>query len=101
MRPIYLARLDKTRPVLLLTREHAVDRLVRVTVAPITSRVRGLASEVPLGRTNGLDTECAVSIDNVLTISKDLLGRQVGWLLDSEEEALAKAIAFAYDLTKI
>ena len=55
MRPIHLADLDKTRPVLVLTRELVRPHLTRVTVAPITSRVRGLSSELPVGTANGLD----------------------------------------------
>jgi len=49
MRPIHSARLDKTRPVLVLTREVVRPHLGRVTVAPITSTVRGLSTEVPVG----------------------------------------------------
>jgi len=49
MRPIHSARLDKTRPVLVLTREVVRPHLSRVTVAPITSTVRGLSTEVPVG----------------------------------------------------
>ena len=98
MRPIHLARLDKTRPVLLLTRANSAERMTRVTVAPITSTARGLASEVPLDPRNGIDHPCAVSIDNVLTIEQAQLGRQVGFLFDDQEPALAAAIAYAFDL---
>jgi mRNA interferase MazF len=58
MHPIWLAQLDKVRPVVILTRDEV--RLVRtlVTVAPITTTVRGLQSEVPVGRANGLDHGC-------------------------------------------
>lgn len=55
MRPIHLAQLDKTRPVLLLTRAVAVGRLRTVTVAEITSRIHGLHTEVLVGPSNGLD----------------------------------------------
>jgi len=53
MRPIYAAHLDKTRPVLILTREVVRPHLSRVTVAPITSTIRGLSTEVPVGAANG------------------------------------------------
>ena len=56
MRSIHLARLDKTRPVLILTRELVRPYLSRVTVAPITGTVRGLSTELPVGRRNGLRT---------------------------------------------
>lgn len=98
MREICLARLDKTRPVLVLTRQAARDAMSKVTVAPITSTVKGLASELPVGRDNGLREPSAVSLDNVLTIQVDLLGRTIGFLHDSQEQALARAIVVAYDL---
>lgn len=98
MREICLARLDKTRAVLVLTRDAARSAMTRVTVAPITSTVKGLSSEVPVGPVNGLDHEGAVSIDNVVTIPAKLLGRTVGFLSGSQEALLARAIVLAYDL---
>lgn len=55
MRPIHIARLDKARPVLVLTRALVRPHLARVTVAPITTTVRGLSAEVHVGPGNGLD----------------------------------------------
>jgi mRNA interferase MazF len=55
VRPIHLVRLDKTRPALILTREVVRPHLARVTVAPITSRIRGLTVELPVGPSNGFD----------------------------------------------
>lgn len=98
MRPIYLAHLDKVRPVVILTREIAVGRLNNVTVAPITSTVRGIATELPVGLDNGLDHACAVSLDNIVTIRTGQLSRQIGMLLDRQEPALAEAIRAAFDL---
>lgn len=98
MRPIHAARLDKTRPVLILTREVVRPHLTQVTVAPITSRVRGLSTEVPVGRANGLDQECVVSCDNIVTIPVTTLGRQLGYLLSEQEELLSEAIRAAFDL---
>lgn len=98
MRPIHLAKLDKTRPVLVLTREVIRPHLKRVTVAPITSTIRGLSTEVPVGRRNGLDHDSAVSCDNVQTIEKTQLGRQLGYLLPEQESDLAEAIGIAFDL---
>lgn len=57
MREICLARLDKTRPVVVLTRAAARSAMTKVTLAPITSTVKGLHSEVPVGAANGLDGE--------------------------------------------
>ncbi len=98
MRPIHVASLDKTRPVLVLTRELVRPHLSRVTVAPITSTVRGLSTEVPVGRANGLAHDSVVSCDNILTIPVTALGRQVGLLLESQEAALTAAIHAAFDL---
>ena len=98
MRPIHLAQLDKRRPVLVLTREVARPRLRRVTVAPITTTVRGIATELAVGRANLLDHDSVVSLDNVQTILAADLREQVGWLLPHQEPALALAIQAAYDL---
>ena len=98
MRPIHVAKLDKQRPVLVLTRELARDALNNVTVAPITSTRRGLSTEVRVGVANGLDHDSVVSCDNVMTILKSELGPQIGWLLDNQENDLAEAILQAFDL---
>lgn len=98
MRPIHLAALDKTRPVLILTREPVRPFLNSLTVAPITSTIRGLSTEVPVGKANGLDHDSVVSCDNVSTIPKAAIGRLLGYLLPAQELQLAHAIAAAYDL---
>jgi mRNA interferase MazF len=98
MRPIHLAALDKTRPVLILTRELVRPHLTRVTVAPITSTVRGLSTEVPVGRDNGLDHPSVISCDNVVTIPTTALGCQIGQLLPEQEPALTAALHAAFDL---
>lgn len=98
MREICLVRLDKTRPALVLTREAARSAMTKVTVAPITSTVKGLSSEVRVGPDNGLDHECAVALDNVVTIHTSLLGRTVGYLTAEQEAELARAVVLAYDL---
>lgn len=98
MREICLARLDKTRPVVVLTRDAARAAMTKVTVAPITSTIKGLSSEVPLGRENGLDHTCAISVDNILTIPVSALGRTVGFLTEEQEGHLATAVVLAFDL---
>jgi mRNA interferase MazF len=98
MRPIHLAQLDKTRPVLILTREAVRPYLTRLTVAPITTTVRGLSTEVPVGAANGLDHDSVVSCDNIVTVPKSALGRHLGYLLPHQEPILAEAIIAAYDL---
>jgi len=98
MRPIHLARIDKTRPVVVLTRARARDAMATVTVAPITSTVRGLSTEVLVGRRNGLDHESAISCDNVTSIPARDLGRHLGYLLHDQEIELAVALVNAFDL---
>ena len=98
MREICLVRLDKTRPALVLTREAARAAMTKVTIAPITSMVKGLSSEVTVGPSNGLDHDCAVSLDNVVTVPAELLGRTIGFLSREQEVQLARAVVLAYDL---
>jgi len=98
MRPLHLARLDKVRPVLVLTRDVVRPYLANVTVAPVTSTIRGLSTEVPVGRRNGLDHDSVVSCDNITTIPARQLLQQVGYLLPAQEELLTEAILAAFDL---
>ncbi len=97
MRAIHLARLDKTRPVLILTREAAVGAR-DVTVAAITSTIRGVATELPVGKDNGLDHNCVVNLDDVQTILRTDLGRFMGFLGAHQESALHQALVRAFDL---
>jgi mRNA interferase MazF len=96
--PIWLARLDKTRPVLLLTREEV--RAVRhlVTIAPITSTARGLSSEVSVGVANGLDQDSVVNLDLITTVPRERLIRPLGTLLDNQEPTLTRAFHAAFEL---
>ena len=98
MRPIHIAQLDKARPVLVLTREIVRSHLSTVTVAPITTTVRGLSTEVPVDSANGFAGPSAVSCDNVTTIPVDALGQQIGVLMGRQEPELSRAIQAAFDL---
>ena len=98
MRPIHVAQLDKPRPVLVLTREVVRAHLTYVTVAPITTRIRGLSSEVGVGPANGLDGPSVVNCDGIVTVDAADLGAQIGVLLDAQEAALTDAIHAAFDL---
>lgn len=72
--------------------------MTKVTVAPVTSTIKGLSSEVGVGPGNGLDHDCVVSLDNVLTVPVGALGRIVGYLNATQEAQLARAVVLAYDL---
>jgi mRNA interferase MazF len=98
MRPIHLARLDKSRPVLVLTRELVRPLLNTVTIAPITTTIRGLSTEVAVGTVNGLGEQGVVACDHITTIPVAALGRQIGRLLDPQESDLTNAIRAAFDL---
>jgi mRNA interferase MazF len=98
VREIYLAHLDKTRPVLILTREAARGAMTKVTVAPITTTTKGLSSEVRVGPESGLDYDCAIALDNVVTVPVDLLGGTIGFLSDAQENELGRAVVLPYDL---
>ena len=98
MRSIHVARLDKARPVLVLTRELVRPHLTTVTVAPITTTIRGLSTEVLVDVVNGLAGQSVVSCDNITTIPADALGEHIGLLLDHQEQMLSDAIRAAFDL---
>lgn len=98
MRPIHVARLDKARPVLVLTRELVRPHMNTVTVAPITTTVRGLSTEVAVGSTNGLSERAVVACDHITTIPARALGSQIGRLFDAQEATLTEAIHAAFDL---
>lgn len=84
------------RPVLLVTRTAAIGVRTAVTVAPITRTIRGIPSEVPLGRRHGLQTRSVAGCDSLQTIPKDVLGaRAIGALSGDELLALDRALRFA------
>jgi mRNA interferase MazF len=68
---------DKKRPALVLTRNSAIAYLSTVTVAPITSTIRGVPSEVVLREEDGMKSPCAVNLHNAVTVSQQRLGRRV------------------------
>jgi len=68
------SRPDKKRPVLLLTRDSALEFLGEVTVAPVTSTIRDIPSEVVLTTEDGMPRDCAINLDHVQTVSMGRLG---------------------------
>lgn len=87
---------DKRRPVLILTRDSAIPYLTGVTVAPITTNVRGIPSEVPLSPAeDGVPADCAVSADNLQTVRKAGLGAQITRLSFERMRDVRAAIEFA------
>lgn len=98
MRPIHIVQMDKPRPAVILTRELARPHLATITVAPVTTTIRGAFTEVPLGPDNGLDHDCVASLDNAQVVDARAIGRLVGFLLPGQERELATAVSRAFDL---
>jgi mRNA interferase MazF len=85
---------DKKRPVVVLTRDSAISYLSTVSVAPITSIVRGVPSEVVLGEDDGMKMPCAVNLHNTITVSQDRLGRRVARLSSPRMAEICAALRF-------
>lgn len=92
-------RPDKQRPVVVLTRDSSIAYLSAVTVAPITSTVRGVPSEVMLSEQDGMKGTCAVNLHNVVTVSKAHLGRRVTMLSSERLREICAALGFALGCT--
>ena len=86
---------DKQRPVVILTRESAIGHLTTVTIAPITSTVRDVPSEVILDVDDGMKTRCAVNLHNAVTIAQARLGRRVGSLGAARMQEICAALRFS------
>jgi mRNA interferase MazF len=86
---------DKARPVLVLTRDSAIAYLSRLTVAPITSSIRGVPSEVVVGPDEGMKQPSAVNLHNVVTVQKSRVGRRVARLGEDKMRDVCRAIVFA------
>ncbi len=89
------SRPDKKRPVLILTRDSAVEFLGGVTVAPITSTVRDIPSEVLLTKADGMPRDCAVNLDHLQTVSKGKIGSLITTLSASKMEQIRPSLLFA------
>lgn len=86
------------RPVLLLSRDEAYAVRMAVTVAPVTTTIRGIAVDVSLGLEDGLPRLCAVNCDSMLTIPKAYLESRITRLSERKMEEVHKAIRFALDM---
>jgi mRNA interferase MazF len=86
---------NKRRPVVVLTRDSAIAYLSSVTIAPITSTIRGVPSEVVLNEEDGMKALCAVNLHNVVTISQHQLGRRVAHLSSLRMSEICAALRFS------
>jgi mRNA interferase MazF len=89
---------DKKRPVLILTRDSILEYLGEVTVAPITSTVRDIPSEIFLTKQDGMAKDCAINFDHIQTVSIGRIGSLVTTLSKDNLERVSEAILFALDL---
>src|SRR5262245_25028918 len=86
---------DIRRPVLILTRQSAIGFLTALTIAPITTTIRGIPTEVVLTESDGMFATCAVNTDNLQTVSKAKFGGFITHLKPEQILAVRKAIQFA------
>ena len=89
---------DKKRPVLILTRDSILEYLGEVTVAPITSTMRDIPSEVSLTQQDGMAQDCAVNCDHIQTVSNGKVGALITTLSPEKMQDVSRAIRFALDL---
>ena len=89
---------NKRRPVLILTRSSIISSLGNVTVAPVTTRIRDIPSEVALSIDDGLPRDCAVNCDHLQTVAKEKLGATISTLSSEKMRSVGSAVRFALDL---
>ena len=89
---------DKKRPILILSRDSILEYLAEVTVAPITTTVRDIPSEVFMSRDQGMPRDCAINFDHIQTVSKGKVGSLITTLSPEKLEQVRQAILFALDL---
>ncbi len=91
---------DKRRPVVILTRDSALDFLGEVTVAPVTSTIRDIPSEVVLSEPDGMPKACAVNLDHIQTVAKAKIGALITTLSARKMAELRAACLFALGLER-
>jgi len=89
---------DKKRPVLILTRNSVLEYLGEVTVAPITSIVRNIPSEVFISKAESMPQDCAVNCDHLQTVSKGKIGSLITSLPPAKMVDVGRAVRFALDI---
>ena len=89
---------DKKRPVLILTRDSILEYLGEITVAPITTTVRDIPSEVFLSKQDGMTKDCAINFDHIQTVPKGKIGLLITALSKDKLEQVREAFQFAVDL---
>lgn len=91
---------DKKRPVLVLTCDSAITVLNSVTIAPITSTIRSIPTELVLTEENGLPHICTANFDNLQTVPKGQIGDRITRLSRRRMQEAAAAVSFALALNE-
>ena len=86
------------RPAILVTRDSAYSVRRSVTLVPLTTRMRGIPVEVPLGPADGVPRACVANADNILTVQTSRLIRRIGPLVPEKLRAVEDALRFALAL---
>ena len=94
---MWLADLDKTRPVIVLTRDPLGRLLHSVIIAPVTSTIRGLSTEVPVGGDDGIRHPSVANLDNIQLLARDRLRRRIGRAQPATMKAICVALSVALD----
>jgi mRNA interferase MazF len=89
---------DKKRPVLILTRDSILEYLGEVTIAPVTSTIRDIPSEVFLSRQDGMAMDCTINFDHIQTVSKAKIGSMITKLSADKLNQVRKAVKFSLNL---
>ncbi|HAK47170.1 MAG TPA: PemK family transcriptional regulator [Spirochaeta sp.] len=89
---------DKKRPVLILTRDSVIEYLNEITIAPITSTVRNIPSEVRFSTDDGMMKDCAANFDHIQTVSKAKLGALITTLAADKLDETKAAVRFALNV---
>ena len=89
------SREDKKRPVVILTRDSALEFLGEVTIAPITTTIRDIPTEVLLTKADGMLRDCAVNLDHIQTVSKGKIGSLIATLSVSKMQQMRPSLLFA------
>jgi mRNA interferase MazF len=92
---VWLARLDKVRPIVVLTRDPLGALLHAVIAAPVTSTIRGLSTEVPIGPASGIRLQSVVNLDNVQLVGRSRLVKRVGRVSPATMTDICQALAIA------
>lgn len=86
---------DKRRPVVILTRDSILDALGEVTIAPVTSTIRDIPSEVVLTVHEGMPRDCAANLDHIQTVAKNKIGALITMLSRDRMAEIRAALLFA------